>query len=210
MKIIAALTDVADASRAEGLGADMIELRLDLMDGDPSELVRTCRQLSPLPVIATLRSVQEGGRYGGDAGAWLAKMAPVIPLADYVDVEQKFSVHAHAVRDAKKRTIASFHTGEMPTLPELFALERHLRTFGDIVKIVVTPASEAGLIDLITFTHAVSQPLCTGVMGERFRYARAILPLFGSELAYCTVGRGTAAGQYSVTEFKELMRLLTG
>jgi 3-dehydroquinate dehydratase-1 len=46
------------------------------------------------------------------------------------------------------------------------------------------------------------------VMGDRFRYARAILPLFGSELVYCSVGTPTAEGQYSVEEFTQLIQLL--
>jgi len=48
------------------------------------------------------------------------------------------------------------------------------------------------------------------VMGAQFRYARAILPLFGSELVYCNVGTATATGQYSVAEFTRLMDLMEG
>ena len=40
MKIVAALTDPADASRAQELGANIIELRFDLMEGDPLACVR--------------------------------------------------------------------------------------------------------------------------------------------------------------------------
>ena len=49
---------------------------------------------------------------------------------------------------------------------------------------------------------------CTGVMGASFRYARAILPLFGSEFVYCHTGVPTAEGQYSVKEFVALRKLL--
>jgi 3-dehydroquinate dehydratase-1 len=45
-------------------------------------------------------------------------------------------------------------------------------------------------------------------MGSSFRYARAVLPLFGSELAYCHMGETTAEGQYSVEEFVQLQKLL--
>ena len=45
-------------------------------------------------------------------------------------------------------------------------------------------------------------------MGGQFRYARAILPLFGSDMVYCHVGTATAAGQYSVQEFVRLMEWL--
>ncbi len=68
MKIIAALTDPLDASRAQDQGADMVELRFDLMAGDPINLVRTCKDECSLPVIATIRSAQEGGQFFGDAG----------------------------------------------------------------------------------------------------------------------------------------------
>lgn len=208
MKLVAALTDPADGGRAEKQGADLVELRFDLMEGEPLELVGRCRKGCTLPVIATFRSVQEGGRYAESPDAWLGRISPVLPFADYVDVEQRFSQHAGAIRAAKKTIIASYHTGGMPSCYELFDLERHLRTYGDIVKIIVTPQDDEDLIELISFTHAVKQPICTGVMGNRFRYARAILPFFGSELAYCSAGEPTAEGQYTVTEFVRLVQLL--
>lgn len=210
MKIVAALTDPADAARAQEQGADIVELRLDLMEGDPQALIEQCRICCTLPVIATFRSVQEGGRYAGTADEWFRTIQPILLQVDFVDVERRFSQHAGAIQAAGKGVIASFHAGLMPDLYELFDLERCLRTYGDIVKIVVTPQDGEDLIELISFTHAVRLPICTGVMGDQFRYARAILPLFGSELAYCNAGGRTAAGQYTVEEFVRLMQLLKG
>jgi len=97
----------------------------------------------------------------------------------------------------------------MVPLPILFVLEQELRSYGEIPKIVVTPGNEDDLIDLIAFTHAAKKPICTGVMGVAFRYARAILPLFGSEFVYCHTGVPTAVGQYSVEEFVALRKLLS-
>jgi 3-dehydroquinate dehydratase-1 len=208
MKLVAALTDIKGASLAEGQGADIVELRFDLMDGEPLDLVQQCKDSCRLPVIATFRSVREGGRYAGNADEWLNRIAPVIPFVDYADVEQGFSAHAPVFREKGVQVIASYHTGGMPGLYELFDLERHLRTFSDIVKIIVTPQNTEDLIKLIKFTHAIKQPLCTGVMGTQFRYARAILPLFGSALVYCSVGTATAEGQYTVAEFRKLMSLM--
>jgi len=208
MKIVAALTDPAHASRAQDQGADMIELRFDLMEGDPKKLVNQCRKACSLPVIGTLRSAQEGGRFFGNGEEWEKKIQPIIPLVDYVDVEQQFARNAACVKDAGTKIIASYHAAVMMPLHVLFVLERELRAYGDIVKIIVTPANEEDIIELIAFTHAVKGPVCTGVMGAQFRYARAILPLFGSELVYCHVGTATASGQYSVQEFVRLMELL--
>ena len=210
MKIVAALTDPSDGSRAQDQGADMVELRFDLMAGDPCNLVRTCKDHCSLPVIATIRSAQEGGQFFGDAAEWFERIRPVIPLVDYIDVEQRFEPCASPIKEAGKQIIASHHAGQMIPLHDLFRLERDLRRFGDIVKIIVTPQSEEDIIELIAFTHAVKKPVCTGVMGVQFRYARAILPLFGSELVYCHTGNRTAEGQYSVQEYVSLVNLLTG
>jgi 3-dehydroquinate dehydratase I len=208
MKIVAALTDPSQASRAQELGADIIELRFDLMEGDPLTCVRICKDASSLPIIGTIRSAQEGGQFFGDAAAWFEKIAPLIPLVSYVDVEQRFSSCAPQIKGAGTAVIASYHSGTMLTLPDLFTRERDLRKYGDIVKIIVTPENEEDILELIAFTHAVKKPVCTGVMGARFRYARAMLPLFGSLLVYCYTGTRTAEGQYSVQEFISLMALL--
>jgi len=210
MKIVAALTDPAHASIAQEQGADIAELRFDLIEGDPVSIVQACRNACSLPIIATIRSADEGGRFFGSAERWFETICPVIPLVDYIDIEQRFSSCTTSAKQAGKTIIASHHTGRMIPLHDLFLLERDLRMYGDIVKIIVTPLEEDDIINLIAFTHAVKKPLCTGVMGTRFRYARAILPLFGSHLVYCHAGSETAEGQYSVDEFVRLMALLTG
>lgn len=207
LKIVASLTDPGDAPAASAAGADVLELRLDLMDGDVLKGVQECHRLTGLPVIATLRSIQEGGRYFGNPDAWLRIIEPVIPYADYIDIERRFSAHADAIRTHDVGIIASCHTPEMPSLFELFGLERELLTYGDIPKIVVTPRHEEDIIELISFTHAAKKPVCTGVMGAGFRYARLVLPLFGSGFVYCHTGTPVAEGQYSVAEAKEVMRL---
>jgi 3-dehydroquinate dehydratase-1 len=208
MKIVAALTDPALASQAQEQGADMVELRFDLIEGDPVSIVSICKKVSTLPIIATFRSAREGGQFFGDIVSWYEKIRTLIPIVDVVDIEQQFEPYACFVKEAGKTIIASHHSGDMLTLPELFDKEQKLRAYGDIVKIIVTPKNIEDIIEIIAFTHAVKKPLCTGVMGGQFRYARAILPLFGSEMVYCHVGTATAAGQYSVLEFVRLMEWL--
>jgi len=209
MRIVASLTDPAQVIAAAAAGADLVELRLDLMEGDRVQGVLACRQQTQLPVIATLRSAEEGGKYFGDAEEWLQVIQPVLPHVDFVDIEQRFSLHADTVRAQDVTVIASFHTQGMPSLFELFGRERELRAYGDIPKIVVTPRHEEDIIEMIAFTHAARKPVCTGVMGDGFRYARLILPLFGSEFIYCHAGVPTADGQYSVAEAKAARELLS-
>jgi 3-dehydroquinate dehydratase-1 len=208
MKIVAALTDPALASLAQEQGADMVELRFDLIEGDPVSSVILSKNVCSLPIIATLRSARQGGQFFGDTASWYERICPLLPMVDMVDIEQQFEPYACFVKDAGKKIIASYHCSDMMMLPELFDKERKLRAYGDIVKIIVTPKNREDIIELIAFTQAVKKPLCTGVMGGEFRYARAILPLFGSEMVYCHVGTATAAGQYSVQDFVRLMEWL--
>ncbi len=208
MKIVAALTDPAKAAPAEQQGADLIELRVDLYEGDLVQQVKDAKAATSLPVIVTLRSAQEGGQFFGNVDEWFRKVEPLIPFADYVDIEQPFAQASPAIREAGKKIIASHHTAQMVPLYILFVMERELRAYGDIPKIVVTPQKEEDVIELLTFTQAANKPICTGVMGGQFRHARAMLPLVGSEFVYCHMGDTTAEGQYSVEEFVQLRKIL--
>lgn len=208
MKIVAALTDPTHAARAKKQGADLVELRVDLYEGDLLKVVKKAKSACGLPVILTLRSGPEGGQFFGTPEEWMEKVRPLLPYADYVDVERQFAGHVPALRDAGKQVIASHHAGTMVPLYILFVMERELRAYGDIPKIVVTPNGDEDVLELLSFTQAAHKPICTGVMGEKFRHARAMLPLFGSEFVYCHTGTPTAAGQYSVEEFVELRRIL--
>jgi 3-dehydroquinate dehydratase I len=209
MKIVASITDPAQSVAAQAMGADLIELRLDLMDGACVRAVQECKKQTGLPLIATLRSAHEGGNFFGDAEEWFKIIQPIIPLVDYIDIEKRFSACAETIRAQNVTVIASSHLQEMPSLFALFGLERELRSYGDIPKIVVTPRNEEDIIELMSFTHAAKKPICTGVMGTHFRTVRLILGfLFGSEFVYCHAGTPTAEGQFSVAEAKAAMVLV--
>jgi len=208
MKIVAALTDPAHAGKARKQGADLVELRIDLYEGDLLRIVKKAKAACGIPVILTLRSAQEGGQFFGTPEEWIAKVQPLLPYADYVDVERQYACHVPAIREAGKQVIASHHAGQMVPLYILFVMERELRVYGDIPKLVITPQYNEDVLELLSFTLAAGKPICTGVMGAQFRQARAMLPLFGSEFVYCHTGTPTAAGQYSVEEFVQLKKIL--
>jgi 3-dehydroquinate dehydratase-1 len=96
----------------------------------------------------------------------------------------------------------------MPSREELERIERELRAYGDIPKIVVRAGSEADLLELLRFTLGAAKPICTGVLGEEYRFARAILPFFGSGLAYTHAGTQGAPGQFSLEDFRKVRALL--
>lgn len=208
MKIVVSVEDAAAIGEVMEYNPTFIEIRLDRMEGDLLDQVRAIREKTVIPLIATLRSRDEGGRFVGDADLWARIVGPIARYVDIVDVEARYRDHAPFIKSQGVQILASLHTNEMPTPPELGRIEEMLRSYGDIPKIVVHPKSRDDLVDLIAFTHRVQKPVCTSIMGTEFRYARAILPLLGSEFVYCHAGTPTAEGQYHIREMRQLADLL--
>jgi 3-dehydroquinate dehydratase-1 len=210
MRVVATVVNAREAAAAAALSPDLIEARIDLMDTDPAVELPAIRSAFGGPVILTHRSTAEGGRFAGSPAEWWGILEPLLGYGDLVDVELAFASFAPRIRHAGKQIIASRHTGHMPPAGELSRLERELRGYGDIPKIVVRPGNEGDLLTLLGFTLGAEKPVCTGVLGEEYRFARAILPFFGSELAYAHAGTKAAPGQFSLGEFRQILTLLGG
>jgi 3-dehydroquinate dehydratase-1 len=208
MDLVTPVTGLDELDVVVSAGPDLIELRLDLVDrADHAALAARCGDL-PIPLIATVRSLDEGGAFAGDVEGCDRLLAPFLSVARYVDLERRFRALAPTCREAGCGIIASAHLATMLPLPELFGLERELRSYGDLPKLVLAPSSDDDLLDLLSFTHAATKPVCTSIAGTAYRHGRALLPLFGSTLAYCAAGRPSSPGQYTLAEMRELMRLL--
>ncbi|KQC03520.1 MAG: hypothetical protein APR53_05180 [Methanoculleus sp. SDB] len=204
MKIVASVMSLDTLDDAVASGPDLIEIRLDAAAGAiPGKAARL-----PVPVVATLRSREEGGAFTGDSADWYAITEPWAGVAAFIDIEERFSRYAPAIRERGSAVIASVHLPRMPDNEELAARTRRLREYGDIPKIVVTPSSRKDVLALLRFTLEEEKPICTGVLGETYRHARVFLPLYGSELVYCHTGVPAAPGQYPVRRMKELLGAL--
>jgi 3-dehydroquinate dehydratase-1 len=208
MRIVATVVNAREAARAAALSPDLLEARIDLMERDPATELPSIRSAFPGPVILTLRSAAEGGGFRGSPAEWWGILEPLLRYGDLVDVEIPFSSFAPPIREKGKGIIASHHAGHMPAREELGRIERDLRRYGDIPKIVVRPRSGEDLLELFSFTLGAEKPVCTGVLGEEYRFARAVLPFFGSELAYTHAGTQAAPGQFSLGDFRQILALL--
>ena len=135
-------------------------------------------------------------------------MMPLVPLCDMVDIETAFKDHAPAVKNLGKEIIASLHSPSMPVPDELAGIEAMLRGYGYLPKIVVQPRNEEDILSLCSFTLKSPKPVITGIMGTRFRWARMLLPLFGSSYIYCHAGIPTADGQYHIRDARMIFRHL--
>ncbi|MDD1705407.1 MAG: type I 3-dehydroquinate dehydratase [Methanoregulaceae archaeon] len=207
MQCVASVADPRFIPEAEDAGADVVELRLDLfprsLSMDQTALIRRCT----LPLIVTVRSRQEGGNFRGAPDDWWALVSPWLPDAALVDVEQDFSMLTPLILDEGPDIIASFHSGRMLLGGELGAIASRLRAYG-IPKVVVRPENPIDVLTLCWFTQRTEKPIITSIIGSKYRYARVMLPLFGSAMAFSYAGEPTAEGQFPVREIRTILDAL--
>jgi 3-dehydroquinate dehydratase-1 len=207
MQCVASVADPRFIPEAEEAAADIIELRLDLFPRDLSTDQAMCIRKCTLPLIVTVRSRQEGGNFRGAPDDWWALVSPWLSEATYVDVEQDFSMLAPFVRDEGADVIGSFHSGRMLLGGELGAVSSRLRAYG-LPKVVVRPENPIDVLTLCWFTERTEKPIITSVIGSRYRYARVMLPLFGSAMAFGYAGEPTAEGQFHVRDMRQMVDAL--
>ncbi|BFZ57540.1 3-dehydroquinate dehydratase (3-dehydroquinase) [Savitreella phatthalungensis] len=86
------VTEIADIDLVT-VGCDAIEVRVDLLSSDITAQIRALRNKSKLPIIFTLRSASQGGRFQGSEDDALAILSIGARLAvDYIDFETTWSV----------------------------------------------------------------------------------------------------------------------
>lgn len=207
MKIVVSIADPTSIEEAQQSGADLVEIRIDLIKGDLRAQVESIREQTPLPLIGTIRSRAEGGAFDGNPPEWRRIMTPLLPYLDIVDMEYAVRAYAAGMKKRGKVVIASYHTGDMPQREGLEKILGILRSYGDLPKIVVRPETADDLIAFLSFTLH-SGPMITSITGEEFRFARVLLPLFGSEMVFCHAGSPVAEGQYHIRDLKKIYDLL--
>lgn len=200
-----ALRDIRQASEA-----DMIEVRLDLVEGDPMEVMRSIRSATNLPLIATNRWRAEGGNFGGSERERIDLLISASKYADFVDIELRAELSDELLGRIDKPAIVSYHDfTRMPSPEELRSTLCEISEKGaSIAKIAVTPGRLRDNLTLLELLFEADTPLCVIAMGELGRHMRAIAPIYGSVLTYGYVSESTAPGQMSVRELKQLQALL--
>ena len=187
-----AVKDVRQASEA-----DMLEVRLDLVEGDPLEVMRSIRGATSLPLIATNRSRAEGGLVKGTERERIDLLCQASECADFVDIELRAELKDELMGRINKPAIVSYHDfTRMPSLEELRSMLREISETGaSIAKIAVTPGRLRDNLTLLELLLKANIPLCVIAMGELGRHMRAIAPIYGSVLTYGYVSEATAPGQ---------------
>ncbi len=187
------------ALRAAATVADIVELRLDLMDEFDLPGLLAER---PCPVVVTCRAVREGGRWGGSEEDRLDVLRRAIDLgAEYVDVEADA---IHLIRErGQSRLIASSHDfSAMPAdLPGLW--QRLAATGADVVKVVGMAKAAGDVVPVVQMLAAADRPTIAIAMGPAGLASRVLALRYETcLLTFCSLetGGGTAPGQIGASE----------
>ncbi|KAI3622924.1 hypothetical protein CBS14141_004257 [Malassezia furfur] len=204
-------------------GADVIEVRVDLLDpaGTPTlahvrEQVSLLRNATPLPLLYTVRSVSQGGRFPeAEEDLYFALVRLGLRLGcEYIDVE----LHRSAARLAAVRAqrghaviIASSHdtTGAVPwTSTRMRALYAQGTRVGDYVKLVGTARTMADNLHLEAFRAAQTRvPLIALNMGAEGQLSRVLNTVL-TPVTHPALPAKAAPGQLSIAEIHAARHLL--
>jgi len=220
---------VAEVAEAAALGADIVELRADFVeglaagDGALKALLEACAAAGK-PAIVTCRPTWEGGQFDGEEEARLAVLCEAFELgAPFVDcellaAERLASALPSGARDGPTRLILSSHNyEETPGAEELAAIAARMAASGaDIAKIATTAvriedvAAHAALLARSGGASAApSLPTVALAMGEAGVTSRLLAPKLGGFLTFGALGRGRASapGQPTLEELRAMYRL---
>lgn len=213
-------------------GADLAEWRADYMDREMlrerlGEVGKALREvLGETPLIFTLRTDREGGRWSGNAReyAGLCLSAAETGCADLIDLEvetlREGGIEAsELIRELKRRgcrVLASNHHFEgTPSAEEIVAQLLSMdRDGADILKEAVMPGSSADVLALLRATELMKgltdKPVVTMAMGRLGIVSRLAGEVFGSAITFGTVGSSSAPGQVPLEELRRVLSLLHG
>ena len=210
-KVVASVTSLDEAKEAVALGADVMEVRVDLAADEPQVLVESIFKLEK-PLIITIRPTWEGGAFKGSDRERAALFKKLIPMADYVDVELRAPNIDEIIgltEGSDALSIVSYHDFEKtPPGMEVPQILARCHEKGDIAKLAVKPANLKDVLWLLEATLMAERPVCTIAMGEIGAHSRIMAPVYGSQFTYGYVRKPVAPGQMRVDRIVEGLKLL--
>lgn len=194
---------IAEHRHLAELGATLVELRLDYING-PVNLRRLIAE-RPCPVIITCRRQADGGKWNGSEEArQLLLRSAIVEGVEYIDLED--DVADRIPRFGKTQRIVSLH--DFRRTPEDLD-EIHQRLVGldaDIVKIAAManrPLDNVRMLQLVARSKVPTIGLCMGDIGIP---TRILAGKFGAPFTYATFSheRALAPGQLSFQQMREV------
>lgn len=181
-----------------------------------------CAALGDLPVLATYRTVKEGG-WGLISETQYAALIETLAdsgLVDLIDIEL-FTGEDFVRREISychekgvKVILSSHDFARTPPKEEMTARLRRMEALGaDIAKLAVMPQTPEDVLTLLSATGEVSataaRPVVTMSMGRLGAVSRIAGEVFGSALTFGAVGQSSAPGQLEAAALAKALSLLS-
>ena len=218
-RIVASLVEkdvkgVEEASRrAYEAGAEIVELRVDMLERAELDTLWQARKSIHGPAIASLRSKAEGGRSRLEGAAREKKLWEILDCGfEYVDFEIDTDRRILSdVREIDWRpvTIASCHFTKSVSRNRIEAKVAEVSTAGDIGKVAM-PCGHAGdALAIAQVGLSLRGPHRRYVligMGLQGQLTRTCADTIGSELVYaCLPGKAAAPGQLDIERQRSVL-----
>ncbi len=187
---------------------DLLELRIDLFDDIDLKALKRLREAIAVPVIITLRKVDQGGRYRGSEEMRLRdieQLADLLP--EYLDLE--YDVPPAFIDQIRRefpsiQLILSYHNFSLMPDDLEGVLHRMQRVARAIYKIACMAQSTNDALRMLLFVK--EHPSVFGMaMGEVGQVSRILGPIVGNPWGFATVNEeGSAPGQLSYEDLSQI------
>lgn len=218
---------MAETGRLNGTVCDLVEWRADLCGfcHDAEAVIETGRKLQTalgsLPLIFTVRTRGDGGRFDGTVEEYEALLGSVIAggFCDACDIElnrgEKLVKRLTSLACVSGTgSIVSYHSFDRtPSVDGMVRLLCQMQSLGaDIAKLAVMPKSIQDVLGLMMASaraaEAMDIPLITMSMGQLGSFSRVAGGLTGSCATFGSFGQESAPGQYDCRTLRKIMNLL--
>jgi 3-dehydroquinate dehydratase type I len=200
--------------------ADIVELRIDFIKQvDMKGLLAHQRNR----IMVTNRKKEEGGKFTGEERERIALLNDAVTLgAGFVDIELRTSDDLREIlsdtithHEGRSQLIISHHIFDgTPSYHELQDIFHECVAKGARIVKIVTFANAVedtlNILKLIVYAKTVNQKIIAHCMGEKGKISRIMAPFFGAYMSFASLDKGaeSAPGQMTVTEMKDLFRIL--
>jgi 3-dehydroquinate dehydratase/shikimate dehydrogenase len=191
----------AEIQEAAKKGAGLVEVRLDYLARAPD--FKRLLADKPCPLVATVRRVDDGGRWSGSEDARLALLRQAIVSGfDWVDLETE--VANKIPRFGKTRRIVSYHNmREVPA--DLETIHQSMcQQDADVVKLAVRATQIGDAIRVLNLMKNPAKPTIALALGDLGAPTRVLGARLGAPFTYATFNkdRGIAPGMFSFDEMR--------
>ncbi|MBN2589170.1 MAG: shikimate dehydrogenase [Sedimentisphaerales bacterium] len=210
--------------QAESAGAEMLEFRMDYLEGLNVELAQKLisdyknTSKKKLPIIVTCRDIRQGGAIDYPIKLRVEVLTTALGAgANYIDFEydnflatdRQEKIRLAISKNSRARLILSAHNFQT-RFPDISKLFRSISTIcpGTIPKLIYTANHINDCFDAFDLLHKTSGERIVFCMGKAGIISRILAKKFGSFVTFvCTEQeQATAPGQIHIDEMKNLYR----